>query len=75
LRLELFNLAQDIGETTNLASAMPERAAALRTELEAWRDAQHAQMMEPNPEFNPPGGAPRDKTVPQLADGRVYLMG
>jgi arylsulfatase A-like enzyme len=36
-RAELFNLAQDIGEQTNLADKEPKRAADLRAELAAWQ--------------------------------------
>ena len=43
-RLELYNLDDDLGETHNLAAAMPARAADLRTSLDAWRTAVGAQM-------------------------------
>jgi arylsulfatase A-like enzyme len=36
-RLELFNLANDLSETTDLAGREPERAAKLREELHAWQ--------------------------------------
>ena len=52
-RLELYDLAQDLAEHHNLASAQPERAAALLVGLEQWRKSQDAQMMEPNPEYQP----------------------
>lgn len=32
----LFNLADDIGETNNLANSYPERVASMKTRLEAW---------------------------------------
>ena len=35
--VELFNLAQDVGETKNLAAAEPARADDLRRKLQAWR--------------------------------------
>jgi arylsulfatase A len=53
-RLELYDLAADPGETTDLSKAKPEKAAALRDTLAAWRRSQGAQMMEPNPEYIPP---------------------
>ena len=37
-RLELYNLAQDIGESRDLADAEPQRTAALKRALDAWRD-------------------------------------
>ncbi len=51
--LELFNLADDIGETTNLADQEPEKAQALRKQLHAWLARVGAQMCRPNPEFDP----------------------
>ena len=50
--VELFNLAQDVGETKNLASAEPARADDLRRKLQAWRASVGARMPTPNPEFD-----------------------
>lgn len=50
--LELFNLADDPGETKNLASAEPQRAAELRRRLHAWQAGVGAQMPTPNPDFD-----------------------
>jgi arylsulfatase A-like enzyme len=47
-RLELYNLRADIGETTNLAENMPEKAAELQRRLAAWRAAVAAPMPQPN---------------------------
>ena len=46
-RVELYNLADDLGETPDLASARPELADALRAELRQWRSDVHAQMPSP----------------------------
>jgi arylsulfatase A-like enzyme len=43
-RLELFNLADDLGETKDLAAAMPDKAGELRALLAAWRERVGAQM-------------------------------
>jgi phage gp16-like protein len=51
--LELFNLTDDLSEKNNLVSAQPTMAAELRSELAAWRTAVGAQMMEPNPDYDP----------------------
>jgi arylsulfatase A-like enzyme len=47
--LELYDLSTDIGETTNLADAMPDQAAALLGQLDDWRTAVGAQAMTPAP--------------------------
>jgi arylsulfatase A-like enzyme len=52
-RTELFNLAKDIGEQTNLADKEPQRVAGLRAELAAWRKQVGAKLPIPNPDFNP----------------------
>jgi arylsulfatase A len=49
-RVELFNLKNDIGEKTDLASARPEVAKRLAAELRAWRKEVGALMPEPNPD-------------------------
>jgi arylsulfatase A-like enzyme len=48
-RLELHNLREDIGETKDLAAAMPQRAAELRRKLDDWRQGVGAQMPTPKP--------------------------
>lgn len=50
-RLELYNLAKDIGEKHDLAAEMPDLAARLRTMLHDWRRAVDARMPRPNPDF------------------------
>ena len=50
--LELYNLAQDLGEKTNLAAQQPERVKELHAKLVAWRKEVGALMPTPNPDFN-----------------------
>lgn len=50
--VELFNLANDISETKNLASAEPARAEELLGKLREWRTRVGAQMPVANPEFD-----------------------
>ncbi len=51
--LELYNLAEDISESNNLAAAMPEKTRELLAELEAWRKSTGAPVpTEPNPDFD-----------------------
>jgi len=51
-KIELFDLANDISETNDLAAAQPERALELYKKLEAWREKVGAQMPVPNPKFS-----------------------
>jgi arylsulfatase A-like enzyme len=53
-RLELYNLRDDVGEEHNLAEKMPDRAAALRRQLESWRKQIGAKMPRPNADRRPP---------------------
>jgi arylsulfatase A len=52
-RLELYDLAQDPGETTDLAAAEPRRAEQLREALANWRETVGARMPRPNPDHDP----------------------
>jgi arylsulfatase A-like enzyme len=53
MRVELYNIRDDIGEARDLASAQPQRVAELRTRLHAWRQEVGAQMPTPNPRHDP----------------------
>jgi len=55
--LELYNLADDIGETKNLADEMPDKAKELHTKMLAWRESVGAKM----PTANSPSEAPPKK--------------
>jgi arylsulfatase A len=50
---ELYNLKQDIGEQNNLAKKMPEKTRELKEMLANWRKEVNAQMLTPNPNYNP----------------------
>ena len=47
-RVQLFNLANDIGETNDLAAEMPERVTQMRDRLHAWYKTVDAQFLQPN---------------------------
>lgn len=49
---ELYNLADDPGESKNLATREPARVKALRDQLIAWRKAIGAQENRPNPDYD-----------------------
>ncbi|MGB0600360.1 MAG: sulfatase/phosphatase domain-containing protein [Rubripirellula sp.] len=51
--VELYNLSDDLGETTNLAGTHPDRRDALLSGLEAWRVCVRAERMLPNPDAGP----------------------
>ena len=51
-RVELFNLARDPGESTDVSREEPDRAADLRGQLASWRQAVGAQENSPNPRFD-----------------------
>jgi len=50
--LELYDLAKDPSEQTDLAAAEPARVAALRGKLEAWRRSVGAEPTKANPNFD-----------------------
>ena len=52
-RDELYDLANDIGETKDLATTQPERAKALRTRLDTWLKSVDAQLPTANPSYDP----------------------
>lgn len=58
MRVELYNLREDLGEVRDLAQSKPEKAAELRERLHRWRREVDAQMPSPNPHFRPPGPKP-----------------
>jgi len=49
---ELYNIATDIGEQTDLAAANPERVRAMLGELKAWQAAVGASQAVPNPAYD-----------------------
>ncbi len=64
-QLEMFNLANDLGEENNLIESEPERAQALQLALLAWQKEVGAKLPTRNVKFDPskPNGrfAPRPK--------------
>jgi arylsulfatase A len=67
---ELYNLAEDPSETQNLALSMPSRVAGMTARLHDWRTACGAQMMKPNPAYDP---AAAWNLVSQNPDGSFVL--
>jgi len=52
-RIELYNLSDDIGETSNVADQCPEVSLMLKKKLVKWRQSVNAQMPVSNPHCNP----------------------
>ena len=52
---ELYNLAKDPGERTDLAKRNPRKAAELRAKLSAWQKRMKAKMPVPNPDYKAEG--------------------
>jgi arylsulfatase A-like enzyme len=50
---ELYDLGRDAAEGRDLASQNPERVAAMRAAMAAWRKQIDAQTNKPNPDFDP----------------------
>jgi arylsulfatase A-like enzyme len=49
MRVELYNLKEDLGEKNDLAQKLPDKAAELRRMLAEWRTSVDAQMPIPKP--------------------------
>ncbi len=67
--LELYNLAEDLGETTDLVDAMPEMAQKLQGMLVAWRERVDAKMPTPNPNA---GRRPPRRTIPKITPTKEF---
>ena len=52
-RLELYDLADDIGEKKNLATETPQEAVRLQQKLARWRRSVDAKMPTENPDYDP----------------------
>jgi arylsulfatase A-like enzyme len=55
-RVELYNLASDLGESKNLADKNPEKAAELLDKLNSWRNETNAGKITLNPKFQENSG-------------------
>jgi arylsulfatase A-like enzyme len=52
-KAELYDLAQDVSETRDLAAEQPARVASMRAAFAAWRRSNDAQANRPNPACDP----------------------
>ena len=51
--VQLFNLKDDIGEQNDLSKIKVEKTKELKEKLHQWRKDINAQMMKPNPNYDP----------------------
>ncbi len=65
---ELFNLKEDIGETKNLAAAMPEKVAEFNALIDGFVKETGALYPKPNPDYKP-GAAVAPKPATPTAPG------
>ncbi len=52
MKVELYNLKNDIGETKDLSDEMPEQTEKMKTMLHQWRKTTGSRMPEVNKDFN-----------------------
>ncbi len=71
--LELFDLASDPGETSNVANQRPAETAALAKRLADWRKEVGAQLPTPNPDYDPTADEPPSHVVRPTAEGAIVL--
>ena len=64
----LYNLAEDIGETKNLASRYPDKVARLDRMMEKYIQEAHTVVPQPNPRFDP------SKYQPKVIGGEPYKV-
>ena len=70
--LELYNLAEDIGERNNVAEKFPDQAILLKHRLDKWRAAVKAPVpSEKNPDFDPD----RERLAIQAARDKFFNHG
>ena len=50
-KISLYNLADDLGETTDLATTDPARVKKLQSLLSSWQQEVGADPMRPNPQY------------------------
>ena len=67
--LELYNLSEDLGETTNLVDDAPEMARKLHGMLVAWREQVEAKMPAPNPNA---GKKPPRRRIPAVVPTKQF---
>ena len=57
-RVELYDLRNDVGESNDLATKMPEKATELKRKLRTWQQSVDAQLPNLNPNHDPAKAKP-----------------
>ena len=68
-QLELYNLREDLGESSNLMSVEPERAAEMRKQLHGWMESLNAEVPRANKHFQ------RERTFLETRNKPSWLQG
>ena len=71
--LELYNIAHDIGEKSNLSTEQPDKVKELHAKLITWRKDVGALMPSPNPNFDP-NAKPETNAPKKGIVGRCSLL-
>ena len=70
--VELYNLKEDISESHDLATTLPDKASALRQKLQEWRKQAGVQMPAVNPNYDPNAPAKKpDRKNKQPSDDNI----
>ncbi len=73
-KVELYNLANDLGEQKNLAEKMPGKAKELQDKLHAWQKEIGAKMPLPNPNFKEKKKSAQRKTGANVQQQSVGFL-
>lgn len=78
-RTELYNLAEDISEMTDLSDTYPEKTKELQLDLFGYLDGVGARYPVPDPQYDPEKGAAyleniRTKRMPRLEEQRMRFL-
>ena len=73
---ELYNLAEDIGETRDLAKSQPQRIKQMQARLASWREEVGAKLPVPNPKYDPARAGECGISIRKLlATRRIWIAG
>ncbi|MEO1524318.1 MAG: sulfatase [Planctomycetota bacterium] len=71
-RVELYNLANDIGERNDLSSKHPERVESMQRQLSQWLSEMDIEPPRANPHFDPSRALLETRDKPAFLQGRTF---